>query len=313
MDILTIGGLLVEIMRKETDKPFDASADLVGPFPSGDVGIFVDVAARMGGSAGVIGAIGDDGFGRCLMNRFAADGVDTSMVEVRKGATTGTAFVAYFHDGSRNFIYHWRHAAAGMIDPGMISAEKVKDVKWAHITGVSISVNEQCKQAIYKLLECLPKTAKVSFDPNIRPEVLSVEEIREMCAPVVKRADIFFPSLSEAMLFTNAKTDDEGCKRIAAEGKLVVLKRGARGCRIYDGDRVLDVPAFTVEEVDPTGAGDSFCAAFITALNDGLDLYAAGEFANAVGALAVTQKGPMEGAKDKREVQHFILAQRKGV
>jgi sugar/nucleoside kinase (ribokinase family) len=123
LDILTIGGLLVEIMRKETDKPFDSVADLIGPFPSGDVGIFVDVAARMGGNAGIIGVVGDDGFGKCIMNRLKKDGVDTSMVSVCKGATTGVAFVAYFGDGSRNFIYHWRDAAAGMIDSDMITPE----------------------------------------------------------------------------------------------------------------------------------------------------------------------------------------------
>ena len=209
MEILTIGGLLVEIMRKEVDKPFDSAADLVGPFPSGDVGIFIDVAARLGGSCGIIGAVGDDAFGRCLLNRFEADGVDTSTVQVQKGATTGTAFVAYFADGSRNFIYNWRHAAAGMMDESSVAPGKFQDVKWVHITGVSISVNDGCKRAIYRLLECLPSTAKVSFDPNIRPEVLSVEEIRQLCAPVLERADIFFPSKTETMMFTRKSSDDE--------------------------------------------------------------------------------------------------------
>lgn len=311
MEILTIGGLLVEIMRKEVDHPFTQAADLIGPFPSGDVGIFIDVAARLGGDCAIIGAVGNDGFGECLIDRFGRDGVDTSMIETINGATTGTAFVAYFGDGSRSFIYHWRHAAAGMLNKNNITPDMLKDVKWAHFTGVTISVNEQCKEAVYHLIDCLPSSAKVSFDPNIRPEVLSVDQIRELCAPVLERADIFFPSKTEAMMFTQAASDDEGCKALAAQGKLVVLKNGTEGCRIFSGEKIVDVPAFTVEEIDPTGAGDSFCAGFITALNDGLDLVQAGEFANAVGALAVTQKGPMEGAKNKQEVLDFIRAQKK--
>ena len=85
---------------------------------------------------------------------------------------------------------------------------------------------------------------------------------------------------------------------------------GTEGCRIYQGKETIQVPAFRVEEIDPTGAGDSFCAGFLTALNDGLDLYAAGEFANAVGALAVTRKGPMEGCQNKQEVLDFIRSRK---
>jgi sugar/nucleoside kinase (ribokinase family) len=306
MDIVTIGGLLVEIMRKDIDYPLNNPADLVGPFPSGDVGIFIDTAARLGANCGVIGTVGDDDFGHCLLDRFRQDGVNISLVRVDKEATTGTAFVGYFADGNRKFIYHWRHAAAGMIDADFISPSALRGVKWAHITGVTVSVNESCRQAVYKLIDCLPVGAKVSFDPNIRPEILSINEILTLCQPILDRADIFFPSKREAMVFSGAKSDDEGCRKIAGQGKLVVLKNGSEGCRIYEADRISDIPAFKVEEIDPTGAGDSFCAAFLTALNDGWSVLEAGEFANAVGALVVTVKGPMEGAPDREKVLAFI-------
>jgi len=63
-----------------------------------------------------------------------------------------------------------------------------------------------------------------------------------------------------------------------------------------------------VEEVDPTGAGDCFCAGVTVALLEGMALPDAGRFANAVGALAVTRKGPMEGAPARDEVT-ALLAQ----
>jgi len=68
----------------------------------------------------------------------------------------------------------------------------------------------------------------------------------------------------------------------------------------------LDVPTFDVEEVDPTGAGDAFCAAFITGLIEGKSLYDTGLFANAVGALSVRKKGPMEGIPSRQDVETFI-------
>jgi sugar/nucleoside kinase (ribokinase family) len=110
------------------------------------------------------------------------------------------------------------------------------------------------------------------------------------------------------MMFTGAGSDDEGCREWASQGKLVVLKQGASGCAIYFGDQVYTVPGYTVEEVDPTGAGDSFCAGIAVGLLEGMGLRDCGVFANAVGALAVTQKGPMEGAPTRAQV-HQLMAQ----
>ena len=93
---------------------------------------------------------------------------------------------------------------------------------------------------------------------------------------------------------------------LAREGKLVVLKQGPQGCRIFHHDGDIQVPGFAVQEVDPTGAGDSFCAGFTAALLEGMDLAEAGRFANAVGALAVTKKGPMEGAPTREQVAALL-------
>lgn len=301
-DIVTIGGLLVEIMRKEVDCPFDRAADLIGPYPSGDTPIVINAAAKLGGNCAMIGVVGPDDFGKCVLDRLQESGVSTEMIRVQPGATTGTAFVGYYSGGKRSFIYHWRHAAAGMLDEQDIQPEKLQGVKWVHVTGVTISSSESSARAVYKLIECLPEDAKLSFDPNIRPEVLSVEEIREICRPAVERADIVFPSVSEAAMLTGAPDDEAGCAEWVRQGKTVVLKRGELGCRIYQGDTVVDVPSYQVEEIDPTGAGDTFCGAFLVALLDGMSLEDCGRFANAAGALSVTKKGPMEGAPDREAV-----------
>jgi sugar/nucleoside kinase (ribokinase family) len=306
-EVISIGNMLVEIMRVNLDEPFDQAGTFVGPFPSGDTPIYIDTVARLGRDAGFIGVVGKDGFGECLLNRFARDGVDASAVQVMPDQTTGVAFVAYFTGGSRKFIYHWRHAAAGQLAPDHVKPAYFSAAKWLHLTGCNLAVCESARQACYRAMDYLPAGARLSFDPNIRPEVLSVDEIRALCQPVLERADVFLPSLGEAMMFTGAESDEAGCKLLAARGKLVVLKQGAQGCRIFspDGSGVY-VPGFRVDEVDPTGAGDSFCGGFSVALLEGKSTYEAGRFANAVGALAVTKKGPMEGAPTREAVEHLL-------
>jgi sugar/nucleoside kinase (ribokinase family) len=308
-EVVSIGNMLVEVMRAGLDEPLNEAGTFVGPFPSGDTPIYIDTVARLGHSAGFIGAVGDDGFGQCLLDRFARDGVDASHVRVLGDRTTGVAFVAYFGDGSRKFIFHWRHAAAGQLAPDYVQPGYFASTQWLHLTGCNLAVCESARLACLKAMDCLPDGARVSFDPNIRPEVLSVEQIRELCEPVVQRADVILPSLGEAAMFTGAGGDEEGCRQWAARGKLVVLKQGAVGCTIYSDDTVVSVPGYAVNEVDPTGAGDSFCAGVTVGLLERMALDDLGRFANAVGALAVTKKGPMEGAPTREQV-HRLMSSR---
>ena len=116
--------------------------------------------------------------------------------------------------------------------------------------------------------------------------------------PPLESADVFLPSAGEGKLFTGAASDEEGCRKLAAQGKIIVLKQGAKGCRIFTRDQELQIPAFAVEEVDPTGAGDSFSAGFTVAMLEGMPLAEAGRFANAVGTL--------EGAPPRDQVRELM-------
>jgi sugar/nucleoside kinase (ribokinase family) len=279
-EVVSIGNMLVEIMRKELDRPLNLPAEFVGPFPSGDTPIYIDTVARLGHAAGFIGAVGPDDFGRCLLDRFAG--------------------------GGRKFIYHWRHAAAGCLAPEHVHAGYFESARWLHLTGCNLAASPTAKEACYKAMELLPAGARVSFDANIRPELLTIEDIRGLVGPALARADVILPSLTEAAMLTGMDTDEQGCQLWASQGKTVVLKKGAKGCRIYSGKTAIDVPGFVVHEVDPTGAGDSFCAGFTVAMLENMPLEQAGRFANAVGALAVTRLGPMEGAPDRPQVMGLL-------
>ncbi len=305
-EVISMGNMLVEIMRIQLDQPLDQAGTFTGPYPSGDTPIYIDSVARLGHRAGFIGAVGQDDFGRCLLERFEQDGVDFSCGKELPDQTTGVAFVAYFKDGSRKFIFHMRYSAAGRLAPDYLQADYLQHAKWLHLTGCNLAMSESSMQACYQAMPRLSPGACVSFDPNIRPELLSVEEIRQLCQPVIQRADFIFPSLGEAAMLTGAKDDEAGIQDWLAQGKTVVLKMGPRGSRIYRRDEVIETPGFAVPEVDPTGAGDSFGAAFTVAMLEGMPLAQAGRFANAVGALAVTKKGPMEGAPTRAEVEAFL-------
>jgi tagatose kinase len=317
-EVVSMGNMLVEVMRTQRDVPLSRPGEFAGPYPSGDTCIYIDSVARLGRQGGFIGAVGDDDLGRCLLERFAADGVDFSCGRVLSDYTTGTAFIAYFGDGSRRFVFHWRHSAAGQISPDFVRAEYLRHTRWLHLTGCNLSITPDSRDACLAAMHAVNADAIVSFDPNIRPELLSVEQIRELVRPVIERANLIFPSRGEAAMLAGEggeadglAGDEAGCRRWATQGKTVVLKQGESGCRVFTTEGDFTVPGFAVQEVDPTGAGDTFCAAFTVALLDELeqgrpDLVAVARFANAAGALAVTRLGPMEGAPTRAEVLDLL-------
>lgn len=308
--VISLGTMLVEIMRINKDESFEQTGTFAGPYPSGDTPVFVNCVAKLGHSAGFVGAVGDDGFGRCILNRFAKHGVDARHVKVLPDRTTGIAFIAYAGDGSRSYIFHWRDAAAGQISPDYVHRSYFENAKWLHLTGGNLVITEASYAACLRALEYLPAGAKVSFDPNIREEWLATADIRSQWAPIVERSDFILPSEGEAALLLGKKDDRLACRLLAKRGKVVLSKRGAQGCVLVTGSQETEIPGFVVEEVDPTGAGDSFCAGFTVAMLDGYDVMKAARYATAVGALAVTRRGPMEGAPTREQVSE-LLAQRK--
>ena len=88
----------------------------------------------------------------------------------------------------------------------------------------------------------------------------------------------------------------------------MVLKQGAQGCAaISRSGETISLAAHKVEALDPTGAGDCFCGAFVTLITSGgFSFRAALERANVAGALAVTKVGPMEGASSLAAIEEFL-------
>ena len=303
-----VGDLLVEIMRKNIDEPLGETGVFLGPFPSGASGIFIDAVARLGIDARFVGTVGNDDFGRLIIERFKRDGVDTSHIKRSDEYTTGVAFVTYFADGSRKFIYHLGNAATGQIYPDDVKPEYFFDVSYLHVVGSTMFINEQSAGACIEAMNIVKsRGGKVSFDPNFRPELLSEEEVTERFHPVLAKSDIMFPTTDELKILTGETDIKKACRKLLDTGfELVAIKQGKDGSSVYTTKEEFHVPAFKVKEIDPTGAGDCYCAGFLAGLIKGKDLKHTAQFANAVGALAVTKKGPMEGAPREEDVYKLL-------
>lgn len=305
--ILVIGEILVEIMADTIGDGFTESQPLTGPFPSGAPAIFADQAARVGQPVAILSAVGDDDFGRVNLRRLERDGVDISAVHIDRDRPTGSAFVRYRRDGSRDFVFNIRHSACGHLNLTAAARRQVEAADHLHVMGSSLTSAEFVALNLEAAGQIKARGGTVSFDPNLRKEMLSAPGMAEAMERIVALTDLFLPSGDELFLLTDAKDEAGAVAELLERGvSAIVHKKGAAGASYHDARGSQSVPSFRVEEVDPTGAGDCFGGTFTALWLRGTAAGDALRRAAAAGALAVTQRGPMEGTSDLHAIERFI-------
>lgn len=305
--IVTIGEILVEIMAVTPGAGFREPIELLGPYPSGAPAIFIDQVARLGQPCAIVACVGDDDFGRLNTERLRRDGVDVSAVSVDPDAVTGSAFVRYRPDGQRNFVFNIAHSANGRLAWTDETQAAVDAASHLHITGSSLGTPAIADAILAAIASIKEHHGTISFDPNIRAEMLNASGLQPKLLRILAETDLFLPSDSELLLFSDATTHDDAIADLLGRGvTAVVHKQGARGARYVDRATDISVPAFPVREVDPTGAGDIFGATLVTGWLAGLPPADNLRRSTAAGAIAVTQKGPMEGVSTLAEIEAFL-------
>lgn len=305
--IVTIGEILVEVMATTTGHGFREAQPLIGPFPSGAPAIFIDQVGKLGHPAAIVSAVGDDDFGFLNLDRLRADGVDVSAVAIHPGAATGSAFVRYRPDGGRDFVFNMRDSAAGRIAASPEADALIATAGHLHVMGSGLPVPAVGAMVTGALKAIKARGGTVSFDPNVRKEMLEKGDAKAVFDAVLAATDYFLPSGEELFLITGAPDEEHAVAGLLAAGvREIVLKRGAAGASHFDRRGRTDRPGFAVAEIDPTGAGDSFGAAFLVCRRLGKPVGEALRYANAAGARTVTVRGPMEGTSTFAELDAFI-------
>ena len=306
-----IGELLVELVCSTKNGQHRRLATYSGPFPSGAAGIFIDQAAQVGGRCIFVGAVGNDAFGQVVLDRLVEHAVDTSLIKVVKGVPTGTAFVSYNDDGSRDFVYNIALSAAAQFDADEPTLEALAafGLGVMHVSGSALGDPGMGAKVLPACKRLHAKGVKISFDPNVRKELVGDPAYFESVREMIGICSIFLPSEDDAVaLFPGRDLKSFASEFFAQGADYVVLKKGADGCEGMSREgELVSLPAHKVEVQDPTGAGDCFCATFVTLIASGaFGFRQAMERANAAGALAVTKVGPMEGNSSLATLEDFL-------
>ena len=313
-DLIAIGEPLAE-MAAESAGPL-GTVDRFRRGWGGDTANFVLAAARLGGDCGYVTRVGQDAFGAAFVAMLQKHGIDAAQVKADADRHTGLYFVTYTEEREHRFDYVRRGSAASHLSGADVDPDYVAGARVLHASGISQAISGSCADAVRVAMELAQEAGTtVSYDANVRPVLGGRETLHRNFETALARADIVFLSVEDAAYLYGDSPLEAVLDRIVAERpRLAVAKLGADGCLIKsDAGERCHVPAWTVEMVDATGAGDAFSAGFVLSLLAGAGLSEAGRYANAVGALTASGVGAIAPQPSHAEVTAFMEARAPGL
>ncbi|MGF6238839.1 MULTISPECIES: sugar kinase [Paraburkholderia] len=301
--ILALGEAMVEFNQSSKDP----SSYLQGF--GGDTSNFCVAAARQGATAGFVSAVGDDHFGRLLLDLWQRETVDTSTVKVDSHAPTGVYFVSHGVDGHQ-FDYLRAGSAASRYAPYDLPLEAIAAAQVLHLSGVSLAISlSACDAALAAIGHARANGVRVSFDTNLRLKLWPLARARAVMVEAIRHTDICLPSWDDVTVLTGLTGRDEIVDYLLALGpRVVALKLGKQGAYVATPDERREVPGHVMDAVDATGAGDCFGGAFVARIVAGDDPFAAARYANMAAALSTQGFGAVAPIPGRNAVEKALAA-----
>ena len=302
--VLILGDINVDVLG-----PLEAhllvGGDSMSPrleFHLGGVGANAAVAlARWGVSVRLLGSVGQDWFGDWTLRTLEHEGVDVSFIRRSESAPTGMVFIAVEPGGQRTMF--GSRGANAEITLAADAQDYWEGVTALHLTGYAL-LSASGQRATRRLLnEARQRGLPGSLDVGNSPS----RQAREAVLQAADGLDILLAAFDEAEALTGQGDLERIVESLEERGpRQVVLKRGEAGCCFREQRKLVNAPAFPVQTVDTTGAGDAFTAALLWARLDGWPWPEAALIANAAGGLAATVVGAGEQAPDPASVRGLL-------
>lgn len=264
--------------------------------------------ARLGLNIKWVSRLGADEFGKVIYNFARGEGIDVSDVKFVEGYPTSLNFKEIREDGSGKTFYYRNQSPIITMQPEDITEDLFEGIRIIHLKGVLLSIGPKCIDVVLQVLKIAKrKNIMVSFDPNIRLKLWSLDEAKSTFEQVFPYVDILLTGLDEIEMITGIK-DEESLENFATNYGIdhLVIKDGGNGAKVFVDNNWHEKEAFSITPVDTVGAGDGFDAGYIYSYLNNYSPVESLSFANAVGGLVTTVIGDNEGLPSLEEVQAFL-------
>jgi aminoimidazole riboside kinase len=265
--------------------------------------------SRLGVSTVFLGTIGDDQYGKYIINDFIHEGVNISQLIIEPELNTVGVF-AFIDENGERYLWGWprENQAFKYINESKATVESLKEVSWVHSSGMSLVYNTSARSTIIKLFRMAYEMGiPTSFDLNLRVDNGKLEEeYRKSIYEIIQYTTFLLGSGKDEFnyLGENGKWK-ENAKSFVIDKRTVIVRNGAAGSIGISSSEELEIPAFPVEVVDTVGAGDVFNAGFIAKNLENASLEECLMNGNAVSGYTVGKKGA-RNAPNKNELYQFL-------
>ncbi len=313
IDVACIGILVADVIAKPVDKiPAPGLLERIDSIAiySGGCAMSAGIdMAKIGLRTAVLGKTGADSFGTYLRGELTKYGVETAGVATDDTIQTSASVVISASGGERSFLH--TVGANGTFCYDDVNWDILEKSRIVFVAGTMLMDafdGADCARVLKKCKEMGKITVlDTAWDSRGR--------WMEVLAPCMPYIDVFMPSIDEAVQLAGGEEEPAKIADIFFDMgvRQVVIKLGSRGCYLRESREAegIVIPCFRVKAVDTTGAGDSFCAGFLSGMAKGLSFAECGRFANAVGAHCVQAMGATTGIRSYEEIQSFIREQEK--
>ncbi|WP_214628732.1 sugar kinase [Paenibacillus agaridevorans] len=305
--IVTFGETMALFMPEE-HKAIERASKLEQGFGGAESNVAIGLA-RLGASVGWFGALGNDPFGKLILKTLRGEGVDVSRANLSGEAPTGMMFRE--HVAGRLAVHYFRkHSAASRMRPEDLDEDYIRGAKLLHITGITTALSDSCRSTVRRAIDVAKEAGvQISFDPNLRLKLWSIEEARETLLPLIQEADYFLPGWDELKLLYQTDDYKEVKAKLAELKAISVVKGMGDSTIVLNKGEETSVPFYPAEQVvDTVGAGDGFCAGFLAGLMKGMSPVDAVRLASINGSLVVQMRGDWEALPEWEVVEQRMSA-----
>jgi len=299
--IVVVGSSNTDMIVKSARIPQPGETILGGEFSTAAGGKGANqavAAARAGGNVTFIARIGNDMLGKQALVRFKKDGIDTTHVFNDNSAPSGVALIMVSESGENSISV--ASGANANLNPDDIKRSKSK-IEEADILLMQLE----------SPIETIQTAAEIAKSSGIKV-ILNPAPAQELSSELLASIDIITPNETETEILTGIKVNteedlDNAVDKLLATGiTTVLITLGSKGVLIAQENMNKIIPAYKVEAVDTTAAGDVFNGAFAVALANGLSLEEAVYFGNAAASISVTRLGAQPSAPMKSEIEEKL-------
>ncbi len=299
--IVVVGSLNMDLVIRAAALPAPGETVRGEPFhtfPGGKGANQAVAAARLGADVAMIGRVGTDSFGRELKEILQSSGADLSMVEDTTGVATGTAIITVDPQGQNTIV----------ISAGANGALTPEDMdRLGEVIGRARVLLLQLEIP----LETVAAAVDLAASKGVRV-ILNPAPYHDLPPSLLQKLDCLIPNDVEAGYLSGIRVDGlesakRAAKRIMELGvRSVVVTLGRNGALWADGESLVHVPAYKVEALDETAAGDAFIGCLAAGLVGLKAFPQALKTAAACGALTATKLGAQSSLPSREELNRFL-------